>query len=190
MAKTQFISKKKLIAALRKVGEAKATGLISILTGSQRAVLLKFSRGKLIHAFSRSRDISVVIQVLLETDHVKFSFTPVPVENQPELMPLVTLIEILESGGRLDIELDSTPSRSVVAKSDATNITLEPLKQLLVDIASEYIGLVAEIVVDEALESSNDSLEAVEAIAAMIPDANRAAAFRDAVEAAINLANE
>jgi hypothetical protein len=190
MANTQFISKKKLIAALRKIGEAKVTGLISILTGSQRAVLLKFSRGKLIHAFSRSRDISVVIQVLLATEHVKFSFTQVPVEDQPELMPLDTLIEILESGGSLDLELDPTSLPGAVAESNSTNITLEPLKQLLVDIASEYIGLVADIVVEEALENSSDTFEAIDAIAAMIPEADRSAAFRDAVENAINLANE
>ena len=190
MANTQFISKKKLIAALRKIGEAKATGLISILTGSQRAVLLKFSRGKLIHAFSRSRDISVVIQVLLATEHVKFSFTQVPVEDQPELMPLDMLIEILESGGSPDMELDPSSLPGEVVASGATNITLEPLKELLVDIASEYIGLVADIVVEEALENSNDTFEAIDAIAAMIPEENREADFRYAVENAINLANE
>ena len=190
MANTQFISKKKLIAALRKIGEAKVTGLISILTGSQRAVLLKFSRGKLIHAFSRSRDISVVIQVLLATEHVKFSFTQVPVEDQPELMPLDMLIEILESGGSPDMELDPSSLPGEVVASGATNITLEPLKELLVDIASEYIGLVADIVVEEALENSNDTFEAIDAIAAMIPEENRAADFRYAVENAINLANE
>jgi len=70
MASTQFISKKKLIAVIRKIADAKGTGLVSILTDTQRAVLLKFSRGKLIHAYSRSRDIAVVVQVLIKTDFV------------------------------------------------------------------------------------------------------------------------
>ena len=190
MASTQFISKKKLVAALRKVGEAKATGLISFLTDSQRAVLLKFSQGELIHAFSRSREISVVLQVLIETDFVKFSFTPVPVENLPELMPIEEFVQKLESGISSVVDSNARPQQTVAADSDPTDITREPLKELLVDLASEYIGLVAEIVVEESLENNNDTFEAIEAIAAMISDPDRAGAFREAVENGINLANE
>ncbi len=190
MASTQFISKKKLIAVIRKIADAKGTGLVSILTDTQRAVLLKFSRGKLIHAYSRSREIAVVVQVLIETEFLKFSFTSVPVENQPELIPIDTFIEMLESSDNIDLVTGSTPRRTVVADSKPADLTREPLQELLVDIASEYIGLVAEIVVEESLENSSNTLEAIEAIAAMIPDADRAESFRQAVENSINLADE
>ena len=190
MASTQFISKKKLIAVIRKIADAKGTGLVSILTDTQRAVLLKFSRGKLIHAYSRSREISVVVRVLIETDFVKFSFTSVPVENQPELIPIDTFIEMLESGDSIDLVTGSTPQRIVVADSEPNDLTREPLKELLVEIASEYIGLVAEIVVEESLENSSETSEAVDTIAAMIPDADQAEAFRRAVGNNINLTDE
>ncbi|MFA9420302.1 MAG: hypothetical protein ACERLB_09145 [Gammaproteobacteria bacterium] len=190
MASTQFISKKKLIAVFRKIADAKGTGLVSILTDTQRAVLLKFSRGKLIHAYSRSREIEVVVQVLIETDFVKFGFTSVPVENQPELIPINTFIEMLESGENTELESSSMPPRTVVVDSESADLTRDPLKELLVDIASEYIGLVAEIVVEESLENSSDTLEAIDAIAAMIPDADRAQDFRQAVENSINLADD
>jgi hypothetical protein len=190
MANTQFISKKKLIALIRQIADVKGTGLVSILTDSQRAVLLKFSQGKLIHAFSRSRDITVVIQVLIETDYVKFSFTSVTVENQPELIAIDSFIEILESGNNPGSKPGSVRPGSVVIDSEPTDLTREPLRELLVDIAAEYIGIVAEIVVEESLDNNSDTLEIIEVIAAMIPDANRAAAFREAVESSINLANE
>jgi len=188
MAKTQFISKKRLISVIRRIGDSKGTGLVSILTDNQRAVLLKFSRGMLIHCYSRSRDIAVVLQVLNETDFVKFSFTSVPVENLPELMSIDTFTEILESGDNRGVKSSSTPQQIVVAKSDQTDITREPLKELLVDIASEYIGLVAEIVVDESLDSNADTFAVIDTIADMIPEPERAAAFREAVEIRMKLA--
>jgi len=190
MASTQFISKKKLIAVVRKIADAKGTGLVSILTETQRAVLLKFSRGKLIHAYSRSREIAVVVQVLIETDFVKFGFTSVPVDNRPELIPIDAFIEMLESGENTDLESSSMPPQAVDVDPEPADLTREPLQELLVDIASEYIGLVAEIVVEESLENSSNTLEAVDAIAAMIPDADRAEAFRQAVENSVNLAEE
>lgn len=190
MASTQYISKKKLIAVIGKIAEVKGTGLVSILTDTQRAVLLKFSRGKLIHAYSRSRDIAIVVQVINETDFLKFSFTSVPVDNQPELLPINTFIEMLESGDNTGLESGSMPRRTVAADSGSNDPTREPLKELLIEIASEYIGLVAEIVVEESLDNSSDTFEAIDAIAAMIPDADRAEAFRQAVENSVNLANE
>jgi hypothetical protein len=126
--------------------------------------------------------------VLNETDFVKFSFTSVPVENLPELMSIDNFTEILESGDNGGVESSSTPQQSVVAKSDQTDITREPLKELLVDIASEYIGLVAEIVVDESLDSNTDIFAVIDTIADMIPEPERAAAFREAVEIRMKLA--
>lgn len=188
MAKTQFISKKRLISVIRKIADSKGTGLVSILTDTQRAVLLKFSRGKLIHCYSRSRDIAVVLQVLNETNFVKFSYTTVPAENLPELMSIDTFTEILESAGNRGVKSSSTTQRSEVTGTEQTDITREPLKELLVDIASEYIGLVAEIVVDESLQINGDAFAVIDSIAEMISDPEREAAFREAVEIRMKLA--
>ena len=50
----------------------------------------------------------------------------------------------------------------------------------MLEIATEYMGVVAEMIVDEAFESSNDVARAIEYIAGSIPDADQSRAFREA----------
>ena len=184
MADTQFISKNQLISLIRKVVGAQKTGLISILTDTQHAVLLKFAEGKLIHSYSRGRDIGDVIQVLNECNFIKFNFAPIPMENAPELMPVVTFIQLLEAGNSYDVEPDSSPTipnAVAVAQIEGfaeNNKAVELLRRLLVNIASEYVGPIADMMVDEAFENSSDAAQVIEYIAEMIPDAKQSAEFR------------
>jgi len=184
MADTLFISKNQLISLIRKVVGAQKTGLISILTDTQHAVLLKFAEGKMIHSYSRGRDIGDVIQVLNECNFVKFNFAPIHMENAPELMPIVNFIQLLEAGNSYDVDPDSSPTipdMAAVAQIEGSTENSkagELLRRLLINIAAEYVGPIADMMVDEALETSSDTDQVIEYIAEMIPDSKQSAEFR------------
>lgn len=181
MAETQWGSKRQLIALIRRVVSEQQTGLVSILTDTKHAVLLKFFEGRLIHLHSRTREIEDVVQVLNECEWVKFKFASVTVENRPEFMPIETFLQLIETEDSEDVTIDSTPT--IPNAGSHTNVArrsreTEALIELLAKIASEYVGPVAEMVVEEAFENDDDPIRAIEYIAEMIPDSRHAADFR------------
>ena len=175
MADTLFVSKIQLIALIRKVVGRQKTGLVSILTDNEQAVLLKFAEGKLIHSYSRGRDIGEVIQVLNESIYVKFNFVPISIPSGPELMPIDNFIQLMEANSSHDIEPDLFPT--IPGATAKNSRAVEPLKELLVNIASDFVGPIADMLVDEAFENSSDPVIVIENIAENIPDSKQAAKF-------------
>ena len=181
MAETQYGSKRQLIALIRRVVGEQQTGLVSILTDTKHAVILKFFEGRLIHLHSRTREIEDVVQVLNECEWVKFKFASVTMENRPEFMPIETFLQLIETEDSEDFTTD--PTTTIPNAGSLTNVArgsreTEPLIELLVKIASEYVGPVADMVVEEAFENDDDPIRAIEYIAEMIPDTRHAADFR------------
>lgn len=188
MATTQFVSKIQLIELIKKVIDEQDTGLISILTDSNRSVLLKFSEGKLIHSYCRTRDVGEVIQVINEAFSVKFSMVPIPLEAGFEVMPGPVFLQLLEAGVSDDTPTSPTsPTRQSASAKAPKTIEVESAKDLLENIAAEYVGLVAEVIVEEALENSSTLEGAIEFIAGSIPDENQAASFREEAKEATRL---
>ena len=200
MAKTQNVSKGQLVKLMREIVDAQETGLISILTNTRHAVLMKFFGGKLIHIHSRTRDIGDVIQVLNESDWVKFKFTRMPMDDLPEFMPMTTFLDLIEvededdttvTAGLESIEAaDVTPATAPVpapapgTKADASIGEGKAIRDILVKVASEHVGPIAEMVVEEAFENNNDTEKMIEFIADSIPDSAHAAEFRAAAHKA------
>ncbi len=181
MAETQYGSKRQLVALIRRVVSERQTGLVSILTDTKHAVLLKIFEGKLVHLHSRTRNIEDVVQVLNECEWVKFKFASVTMENRPEFMPIETFLQLIETEDSEDVTTDPAPA--MPNAGSLTNVArgsreTEPLIELLVKIASEYVGPVANMVVEEAFENDDDPIRAIEYIAEMIPDSRHAADFR------------
>jgi hypothetical protein len=54
----------------------------------------------------------------------------------------------------------------------------DPVKAQMLEIATEYMGVVAEMIVDEAFENNSDVGKAIDYIGNAIPDANQSKAFR------------
>jgi len=193
---TQYVTKSRLVALVKQVVDARETGLISILTDTHHAVLMKFYAGKLIHLHSRTRDIADVIQVLNEADWVKFKFARVAMDDQPESMPIETFLQLIETEEYEDETTLTGPSRfSAVGALSAPprspiNTAPKQLFEFLVDLAAEYLGPVAEVLVEEAFESHDEAASVIEAIAASIPDADQARAFREAAAGAMNIVPE
>ncbi len=180
---TMLGSKNQLVELIKQIVETEDTGLISILTNTNHAVLMKFFEGKLIHIHSRTRDISDVIQVLNESEWVKFKFANITMENLSELMPVNTFLDLIDSG--IDQSITTQPNYATTTSESVTNKTKidgvsDQLNKALVEVTSEYLGPVAELMVDEAFELSNDPIQVIEYLAGMITESQRAAEFRQA----------
>ena len=181
---TMLGSKNQLVDLIKQIVETEDTGLISILTNTNHAVLMKFFEGKLIHIHSRTRDISDVIQVLNESEWVKFKFANITMENLSELMPVNTFLDLIDSG--IDQSITTQPNYAATTSESVTNNKTkidgvsDQLNKALVEVTSEYLGPVAELMVDEAFELSNDPIQVIEYLAGMITESQRAAEFRQA----------
>ncbi len=169
MAQSQFVPKAKLFAQLAEIIKNEETGFLTILTDSNRSVLLRFSQGKLTRLHCRSKEAGEAIQVLAESVLVKYSYASAPEDTEPELMPADSFLQLIDPGG---------DAGAVV--STGTSALGDPVKAQMLEIATEYIGVVAEMIVDEAFETTSDIGKAIDYIGNAIPDANQSKAFRKA----------
>jgi hypothetical protein len=173
MADPQFVAKDHLVVLIKDVIQKKETGLLSILTDTKRSVLLKFSDGILIHSYCRTRDIGDVVQVINESSLVKFNLVQIPPESGIEVMPGDVLLQLLSAG------LDGGGSSPKAPKAAAQrNSEVASASEILEQAAAEYVGLVAEVLVEEALDACKTMDEAIDYIANAIPNPDQAAEFR------------
>jgi len=175
MASSQFVPKAKLFQQLGEITRNQETGFLTILTDSNRSVLLRFSQGRLTRLHCRSKEAGEAIQVLAECVLVKYTYASAPEDDEPELMPTESFLQLIDPGG------SNRSSSAVTSVVTSSNISAsDPVKAQLLEIATEYIGIVAEMIVDEAFEASDDVGRVIDYIGNAIPDANQAKAFRDA----------
>jgi len=172
MADPQFVTKDHLVVLIKGIIQKKETGLLSILTDTKRSVLLKFSEGVLIHSYSRTRDIGDVVQVINESSLVKFNLVQIPPESGSEVMPGDVLLQLLAAG----LEGDSKTKAPKAATQ--RNSEVASASEILENAAAEYVGLVAEVLVEEALDVCKTMDEAIDYIANAIPNPDQAAEFR------------
>ena len=175
MAQSQFVPKTQLFRQLNEIISTRDTGLLTILTESNRSIFLRFSRGKLTRLYCRSGEAGEAIQMLAEGSMVKFTYANAPEDEEPEFMPTDSFMQLIDPGG--DGGVSSRP-RSVIAGGRRSGDN--PVRAQLIEIATEFMGVVAEMIVDEAFESGNNVAAAIEYIANAIPDNNQAQAFREA----------
>jgi len=205
MVAGQFVPKQQLFGQIRTIVSTRDTGFLTILTDTKRSVLLRFSAGRLTHSHCRSKDVAEAIQVLTECDSVKFTYASAQVENRPEIMAAETFLQLIDPGGdggmggspavapmpppvaaqpATEFYEDLLPQVAESMRSNEVNqgggaLSAE-LKHSLVQLALEYVGPMASMIVDDAFESAQTASQAIDQITSMIPDAVQSAAFREA----------
>lgn len=171
----QFVPKEKLFEQLEQIIGQQETGLLTILTESNRSVFLRFSGGRLTRLHCRSGEAGEAIQMLAESAMVKYTYAAAPEDSEPEFMPADTFLQLIDPGG------DGGPSSQSAPLVSSGNSTVgDPVKAQMLEIAIEYMGIVAEMIVDEAFDGNSDVAKAIDYIGSAIPDANQARAFRKA----------
>ncbi|MCP4876350.1 MAG: hypothetical protein GY896_12880 [Gammaproteobacteria bacterium] len=171
MSQSQFVPKTKLFEQLGEIIGQKETGFLTILTDSNRSVLLRFSLGKLTRLHCRSKEAGEAIQVLAECSLVKYTYASAPEDDEPELMPAESFLQLIDPGGS-----SAFSGRSAAVVSSIG----DPIKAQMLEIATDYMGVIAEMIVDEAFEGNSDVGKAIDYIGDAIPDANQSKAFRRA----------
>ena len=169
---SQFVTKSDLLAQLREIVDTRETGFLTILTDTNRSVLLRFSEGRLTRLHCRSKEAGEAIQVLAESGMVKFTYASAPEDTEPEIMPAESFLQLIDPGGDAGASLGGG---AAAAGND-------PIKAQMLEIATEYIGVVADMIVDEAFDENRDVAAAIDYIAQTIPDANQSRAFRQAAQ--------
>ena len=173
MVQSQYVPKVKLFAQLNEIINRQETGLLTILTDSDRSIFLRFSQGRLTRLHCRSGEAGEAIQMLAESAMFKYSYASAPADSEPELMPADSFMLLIDPGGNAD---SSSPATTIVSSAEPS--VGDPIKAQMLDIATEYMGIVAEMIVDEAFEGNTDVGKAIDYIGNTIPDANQSKAFR------------
>lgn len=175
MAQSQFVPKAKLFDQLNDIISHRETGLLTILTENNRSIFLRFSQGKLTRLHCRSGEAGEAIQMLAESSMVKYTYATAPEDSEPEFMPADSFLQLIDPGG----DAVSTDHSGPIVSSAGMSMG-DPVKAQMLEIATEYVGVVAEMIVDEAFEDNNDVGKAIDYIGNAIPDANQSKAFRKA----------
>lgn len=173
MVESHYEEKSSFIAFIEDIIGNRETGLVSIATDTGRSILLKFSLGVLIHSYSRNIDIRDFLKVLNECDRIKFDLTPIPVERGTEILSGAQLLKLLQPEDSLEKQVFTS-----LAVARSLKPELQPTRELLENIASEYVGVAAEIIVEESMDDSGSVDEAIDRIASVIPNPEQSATFR------------
>ncbi len=149
------------------------TGYLSIVTDTSRAALLRFQQGKLVQSNVRSKNVSDAIQVINQCRQVKFTYADAPVDGHSDIMPMDTFLQLilLEDDSQVPSSKEET-AETEIAYSEA---------RVLKDMAANYLGPIADFIVEEALANNENMLQAVQSITKSIPDPNQAGQFKSEV---------
>jgi hypothetical protein len=106
---------------------------------------------------------------------VKYTYVNAPEDDEPELMPTSSFLQLIDPGNG-GVASNATGARLSTGKP----ADVDPVKTQLLEIAVDYVGIVAEMIVDEAFEEDRTVGEAIDYVCSAIPDQNQARAFRKA----------
>ncbi len=174
MAQSPFVPKEELLVQLNKIISQQETGLLTILTEQSRSIFLRFSQGRLTRLRCRSGATGEAIQMLAESVMLKYSYAVAPEESEPELIPAENFLQLINPGG----SVASTVRRTTVVSSAGPSVG-DSIRLQMLEIAIDYMGVVAEMIVDEAFEADADVGKAIDYISNAIPDVNQSRAFRE-----------
>ncbi|CAA6825817.1 MAG: Unknown protein [uncultured Thiotrichaceae bacterium] len=181
MAAGNFVQKQLLIDQVQQAILAQDSVFFSILTDMKRSVLLHFSMGQLIHSYCRGRDVTRAIEAINECQQLKFTRSKGQPKEAPEVMQAHVFL------GSIGSEMSETSP--VVGLADAYSFVsaVEPesvvmtaaLQEKLVDIARDYIGLVADMLVVDICSQQHPPSAIIEKIAQAMPAKAQSDAFRE-----------
>ena len=98
MTASQFQAKSELLERIQRVFDREETGMLTVLTDSNRSVMMRFTRGDLTSARCRSWDVENTIEALLEAKTVKYTFTGGLPENKAPIMPSADFMAAISMG--------------------------------------------------------------------------------------------
>ena len=190
MTSGQLVPKRLLLEQIHHTVSRGESRVFTILTDKKRSIMFRFSEGRLIHSHCRSRKVDDAITALDESTELKFSVSESLPKDQPELLSGRALLRALEIDNTSEPEeLFTTHQRSLQERVSIPTISrpIDPaLESSFRDIARDYIGMVANILVADVFRKQLSFEATVDGIAASIPVSEHADAFRQRATQLIN----
>lgn len=171
---------------LRQVADDAGTGAFTVVTDANRSVLLRLSGGRITSSHCRGRDITEALGVLAAAATVRYTFSRAAAEDRPELIGIDDFLRHIGAfvpPGVGEIGTGSASRGEVGAASSVARAIDEAVRADLESLATDIIGPVAQVVVEEAMRNTSDLHAAIAEIARSIPDGAAGSAFLEAARA-------
>lgn len=188
MASGKFVEKQLLINQIEQIAAKQESAFFSILTDMKRSVLLRFSAGKLIHIHCRRSDAGQTTDAvnaanaINECGQLKFVRTNnEQPKDKPEVMPVDVFLKSIGVNSAVPSLAESvTGFDTPLTSAEPVGVAMTPdLQDKFAEIARDYIGLVADMLVPDIC-GKEQSLEAtIEQIAEAMPVQSQSTAFRE-----------
>lgn len=179
-----FVPKSELLDKIKNIIQRNQTGFLNILTNANKLVVFWFAKGKLTYASCITKNLEQAIAAITECQTVKFTFTQANTgSNMPELMAATKFLQALSA----ETSTDNTTHHQIVASQqpaipqDTTSKTLNgnaTFIQIFTTLTAEYIGPIADIIVQEAFTNTQTPEASIDYIAKIIPETDQAYAFK------------
>lgn len=184
----ETITRAGLAGLIRQLADEKLSGAVIIQTDTRRAIVLRYSAGKLVRVNARGNSVDDVLAALQESEGYKFSFSPMNIDDGPELMPGPEFIQRLgiedadaagaaEGAGLLNAEPAGNGAANGAGNSTASDDDF--LRALLVQLAAAEIGPMAKMIVDQAIDSGQSVDGIIALVAENIPNPEAATRFTE-----------
>lgn len=98
MTASQFQEKAELLKRIQRVFSREESGMLTVLTDTNRSVMMRFSSGELTSARCRSWDVKNTIDAILEAKTFKYTFTGGLVEDKAPLMSAQDFMDAISVG--------------------------------------------------------------------------------------------
>lgn len=191
MASGNLVSKQLLVDEIRQAIVAKESATFSLLTDMKRSVLLRFSVGKLVHIHCRGRHVDHAIMAINECQKLKFVRTNAQEKDGQELIQGEAFLAAIDSEVNPETDSGTTTTEpapklgiadahSFVITNDLNSALMTPeLQAQLTEIARDYIGLVADMLVPDICNDKHSLETTIEQIAEKMPAKEQSDAFRE-----------
>ncbi len=171
------VSRRKLGKLVKQLSDQKLSGVVFIKTETQRATALRFSAGKLVHVNARGNSIEDAIKVLRQSTEYIFTFSPMEVDSEPELMQVSEFLARLEQTANDDTDISLGAIKLDGNSENAPEYDREVLHAILVQLVVSDIGPVAAMIVDQAIDDGGTIGNIINLIADYVPDTESANRF-------------
>ena len=158
MAGNNSVDSAELLDDIRQNVIQQQTGLYSIATDQNLSVLIGLTRGNVTRLHCRAMRPHEVIDVLKNSQAYRLRFMPASEDTDSIVMSGQKFLDELESVGPTTAPGEQENPTIPVNDGDIAPSSLRPQ---LIEITSEYIGMAAEILVEDAYNNHSDSTSIV-----------------------------
>lgn len=151
MADSDTIDNAGLYSDIQQTIESRVNGLYNIVTNKNLAILIGVTSGNITRLYCRSLPPNEVIEVLRDSRGFRVNFVSATEDTNKLVMSGADFLRCLDQD---EIETTSAPAD---LSSDVLQTTFKPQ---LEELASEYIGIAATFLVDDAFDKF-DSVEKI-----------------------------